>query len=645
MSIDRTVNRSLFAALLIAIHSVVIAAPRLDPMQSSHAVLQRGQPLQLRGTAAAGERVTVSLAGVSRPVRADARGRWSAEFPALPAGGPFRIEARGADGSLAIAEDVTIGDVWLCSGQSNMEFPLQRAPNADAEVQSANDSQIRIMKIQRQSALDPQADFLKVPSWKVATPDTAKDFSAACYFMIRDLRKRAKVAIGAIDDTWGGTPIRAWTDEQGARASGGGDAADLVVLFRRDRYAAARRFGEQWGAWWRSQSGDAPGREPWNASDRLAWKPLPGFTYWDNWGPEFAAYDGAAWARRTVELTPAEAAQGATLTLGVIDDLDLTFVNGVAVGSGNDWETSRSYPIAPGLLRAGSNEILVYVRDEWGPGGFQGPADKVALRFADGHSKPLGEGWGYALIANAIGSPPLEPWEGLAGVGTIHHAMIAPLGRLGLAGVAWYQGEADVGQPGYDRRLAAMMAGWRRQFGAPELPFLIVGLAGWGKPVSAPGESPWAVLIDEQRKAVAADQAAALVSAIDLGEWRDIHPTNKQEVGRRLALAARGLAYRDPDGALSSMPLGATRTPSGVSVRFSKPVRAVGGAGPAGFELCGATQASCRFRDGRANGDRVEIAGDGLPVTRVRYAWADYPTINLYDADLLPVPVFELPVR
>jgi sialate O-acetylesterase len=213
-----------------------------------------------------------------------------------------------------------------------------------------------------------------------------------------------------------------------------------------------------------------------------------------------------------------------------------------------------------------------------------------------------------------------------------------------VKGVAWYQGEADVGKAHYDQRLAAWMANWRSQFHDPDLPFLIVGLAGWGKPVSHPVESGWASLINEQRLAVAHDPRAALASAIDLGEPGDIHPANKQEVGRRLALAAHQLAYRDK-GTVGPLPVSAVRAGNKVVLTFTKPLQILSGANANAFELCGAAVGACKFADARVDGNKVVITSDGQPASRVRYAWADYPLVNLYDQDILPAPVFELPIR
>ncbi len=222
--------------------------------------------------------------------------------------------------------------------------------------------------------------------------------------------------------------------------------------------------------------------------------------------------------------------------------------------------------------------------------------------------------------------------------------MVSPLGPLGIKGVAWYQGEADVGQVGYDRRLAAWMANWRAQFRDPQLPFLIVGLAGWGKPVSHPVESGWAALINEQRLATEREPRSALISAIDLGEPNDIHPANKQEVGRRLALAAHSLVYRD-GGTVGPLPVSALRQGGDIVGTFTKPLQVLSGRNANAFELCGSSAESCRYTAARVDGAKVELAGDGHPATRVRYGWADYPVVNLYDTDMLPVPVFEIPVQ
>jgi sialate O-acetylesterase len=524
-----------------------------------------------------------------------------------------------------------------------MEFPLPRALGY-GEPQADSDRNLRLTKVPQQLANNPQTSFAKSWQWQVAGPDV-KAFSAVCYFMVKELRASEKVPIGAIDDTWGGTPIRAWMSENAVRAAGGAQLADIIALFRKDPSAAARRFGETWAEWWRSRTGDKPGHEPWHTSDRLQWKAVPSLTFWDSWAPEWTSFDGSIWARKRVTLSAQEACQSATLSMSAIDDLDETFVNGIPVGGENSYNDPRKYGIPKGILRAGENEIIVYIRDFGGPGGFAGPPDTFKLSFANGAGQPLSTGWEYSVITNAaVSQPPTPPLAGSSGVSTIYNAMVAPLGALGLKGVAWYQGEADVGQPGYDKRMAAWMDNWRAQFHDPQLPFLIVGLAGFGKLTSTPTESGWAETINEQRLGVEHDSHAALVSAIDLGSPRDIHPSDKQEVGRRLALAARNLVYRD-GGTVGPLPVRAAHGGNDVVVTFTKPLQTLSAGSAIGFELCGPAKGSCRYAVAGVRGSSVVITGDGQPVTRVRYAWGDYPILNLYDQDLLPAPVFELAVQ
>jgi sialate O-acetylesterase len=618
------------------------AAPTIDPQYGDHAVIQRGKPVLLSGTAAPAERLAVNFAGADRSTRADRSGRWQAQFPAQRAGRALTILVDGADGS-ATSTDIAIGDVWLCSGQSNMEYPLSRALGYEA-TKAADDPDLRLMKVPHQVADTIQTGFKDLPAWKPSSADTGANFSAACYFMVRQLRETEKVPIGAIDDSWGATPIRQWMDEASVRAGGEGTVAHLVSIYRTSPSRALRAFGDNWAAWWRGQTGEAAGQEPWHASDHLQWKTVPKIDYWDAWTPQWKSFDGAVWFRRRVTLNREQAAQAATLSLGVIDDMDQTWVNGVPVGGINDWVAQRDYPIPAGVLKPGTNEIVMYVRDNGGPGGFAGPADKVKLALAGGETIPLPSEWQYTVIDSRIGSPPTPPWTGVASVSKIYNAMIAPLGALGLTGVAWYQGEADVGVSGYDRRLAAWMADWRKQFRDPKLPFLIVGLAGWGKMSSTPVESGWAALINEQRAAAQRDDRAALISAIDLGNPTDIHPSDKQRVGQRLALAAHALVYRD-GGAIGPMPLTATRTGEGIIVTFTKPLQAISSTEAIGFELCGGIPHTCRYMPAHPRGKDVLIKYDGLSVTDVRYAWADYPILNLYDEDMLPAPVFELPVQ
>ena len=634
--------------VLLGTCSTAEAAPQLNNLFSDHAVLQRNRPISVWGTAAPGEKVRVSVSDQAKDVVADRKGDWRVELPPMRAGGPFVLSAASAAGR-SEASDILIGDVWLCSGQSNMELPVSRSLDSWNQTQSADDSELRIVTVPHLSAPTANATIKAPIKWQAVTPQTIGDFSAACYFMVRDLRRSQKVPIGAINASWGGTPIRSWLDEQGAASTGGEDYTQLQ-LYRGDPAAANKGFGEKWAEWWRSRTGDKPGQEPWNASQRLKWSPVPRIGYWEQWGdPKFADFNGMVWMLKRFTLTPAEAAKGATISLSVIDEIDETFVNGTAVGGRYTWEESRNYRIPSGVLRAGENEVLVNVLDGSGAGGMSGPAEEVKLTLSDGTVKPLGQDWQYSVVTKPVGGGgPLSPWDSAMGLTQIYNGMIAPLRDYGLTGAAWYQGEADVGRAGsYADRLTAMMSGWRTQFRQPRLPFLIVSLANFGPSSSKPIASGWAELREQQRLGVQRDPNAALVVAMDLGERLDVHPANKIELGRRLARAADVVAYGATNSPAPQV-AGVQRTPNGIEVDFkgvTGSLQTWSGTRALAFELCGTTQVSCRFADAFAVGTRVRLVDDGKPVTRVRYAWADTPVTNLYDEAQLPPGPFEVPVQ
>jgi sialate O-acetylesterase len=638
--------RWLAIAAVGAVATAAAAEPRLAAPFGDHAVLQRGRPIAIWGSAEPGERVTVTLGEAGRAVTADRSGAWRVELPAMPAGGPHVLAATSPAGR-AQASDVLVGDIWLCSGQSNMEMNVAQSLNGYNESAAANDPQLRFLTVPHLTADVPQADFAAPVAWRPAVGGNVGAFSAACYYMARELRRTERVPIGAIASSWGGTPIRAWLDDRGAAAAMPEEHRQLE-LYRRDPAAANAAFGEHWTAWWREVSDDAPGAEPWNASDRLDWTPVPAIGVWEEWGdPRFADYNGMMWMRTRFDLTAEQAAGAATLSLGVIDEFDETFVNGTPVGGIYSWEASRDYRLAPGVLRAGANEVLVNVLDGWGRGGMAGPADRLRLTLVDGTVIPLGEGWEYHVVDPSPGVPPTTPWSAPMGLTPLYNAMIAPLRDYGLTGVAWYQGESDVELSGsYADRLGAMMAGWRRQFGRPDLPFLIISLANFGEPQREPAASGWAALREQQRQAAERDQRAALVVAMDLGERLDIHPANKTELGRRLARAARHLAYGADLGPGPAI-VRARRTADGILLEFDGVAGALhtwSGSRALAFELCGETQESCRFADATASGTNVRLADDGRPVTRVRYGWGEAPVVNLYDEDAVPPGPFEVPV-
>jgi sialate O-acetylesterase len=386
--------------------------------------------------------------------------------------------------------------------------------------------------------------------------------------------------------------------------------------------------------------------------DPGAWTDVPGLRNWKTWGvPELASHDGMVWYRRSVSLTPAQAAQTATLSLGGIDEVDQTWVNGRIIRNTFGWGTSRTYRLPAGTLRAGDNLVVVNVLSTWDAGGMIGPADALALTFEDGTKIPLGDHWRYRIVPLAMGRAPRAPWEPISGLTTLYNAMIAPIGPYGLRAVAWYQGETNADDPaGYEKLLGGLMASWRSQFGA-DLPFLIVQLPNFGTVPTKPTEANWSEIREAQRRAVAADGHAGLVVTIDIGERGDLHPINKRDFGRRLARAARHVVYGEAIAPSGPVPLSAHRKPAGVVVTFGDvegSLVSYSSGQAIGFELCGSGPASCRFVAGDVDGTRIVLTVSAAPAstpTRVRFCWGPSPLCNLSDDSGLPVGPFEIPIK
>jgi sialate O-acetylesterase len=631
------------------------AAPLLASVFQDHAVLQRERPIAVWGTAWPGERVTVTLNGSTAGASADPSGRWDARLPAMTAGGPYTLTATTASGASQTLSDVLIGDVWLCSGQSNMELPVSRTLNADSEIAQSTSDTIRLLQVTHADSPAPLAAFRTPVRWLPAGPGTVGDFSGTCYYFARELQKTVSVPMGLIHSSWGGSNIEAWIGDEGLRTLGGFDEAlDLLRVYAQHRSDAIARLGTAWETWWRSRAARGPGDEPWRGDAVSSWGEVPAaMGDWKAWGVSgLAQHDGMVWFRRSVSVTAAQAAQPATLSLGSIDEVDQTWVNGHPIGNSFGWGTRREYELPAGRLHEGENLIVVNVLSTWATGGMLGPADAMALRFRDGSFVPLAGSWRYRIVPPDVGPPPRAPWHAIGGLTMLYNAMIAPLRPYGLRGALWYQGETNAGRPdGYDKLLAGLMADWRHAF-APDLPFLVVQLPNFGAAPIAPVDTGWARIREAQRRAVASDAHAGLAVTIDVGDREELHPPNKQAVGRRLARAARHVVYGEPIAPSGPVAVSARREAGKVVVSFDDVTGRLvtySSSHAIGFELCGQEQSSCRFAVATIDGNRAVlesgVAEAAAHDTRVKYCWGDGPICTLYDESGLPAGPFELPIE
>ena len=626
------------------------AKPTLHSIFTDHAVLQRDQQIEIWGTAAPSETVIVTIGETSVRTTADANGRWRVPFSPMKAGGPYMLTVSNDVGDTQQLKDIHFGDVFLCSGQSNMEMQVKASMNAETEIRRADYPEIRLYNVARASAPAPVNDLPQGGAWKLANPENAGEFSAACYYFARDLQPHVGVPIGLISAAWGGSAIESWIGADGLAAVGKAAEVALLRTYAKDETLAQAAFGKSWEAWWKSSFPQEAG--PWTAQDQTGWTAVPSpMRDWKKWGDsDLAQLNGMLWFRKSFMLTPEQARSGTILRLGQIDEIDMTWVNGKPLAQSFGWGTNRDYALPANMLKAGRNEIVTNIYSGWDMGGMFGPADAIGLQLKDGTKIGLGDGWVFRKAPKGAGDPPRAPWLAIGGLTTIGNAMIDPLAPYGLRGVLWYQGESNAGNAKpYRSLLTALMADWRAKFRNAKLPFLIVQLPNFGQAVSVPTNSGWSDLREAQRLAVLDDTLSGLAVTIDAGENDDIHPPNKQIVGQRLARLARHQIYKQAVTANGPFPTSAVRRGGDIFVRFEGidgQLVTRSALAPIAFEICGESPDTCRFANATVQGDGVAIDAQGSSnVDRIRYCWGDAPVCNLYDSAGLPAGPFEIGVR
>jgi sialate O-acetylesterase len=617
---------------------------RLPLLVSDGMVLQRDANVKVWGWAEAGEKVTINFNGKTYSATAGTDGKWAVILPALKAGGPYDMEINASNH--ITLKNILIGDVWVCSGQSNMELTMDRVkykyPDVIANCENPN---IRQFEVPDRYVFEAPQQDLESGRWESANPQTVLNFTAVGYFFAKDLYEKYNVPIGLINTSLGGSPAQAWMSEDALKAF----PAYLQTAERYKDSAFRNQISEKdkavSDAWYsrihQLDKGLTPGEKPWfdvdyNASE-WATMNVPG--YWEDQG--LGNVNGAVWFRKEIDVPASMTGQPARLWLGRIVDGDFTYVNGKPVGSVSYQYPPRIYDIPSDLLKAGENIIVIRIINNSGRGGFV--LDKPYQLTAGGQTIDLKGRWQYKVGAVMDPLPPQTfiRWqpEGL------YNGMIAPLLNYTIKGVIWYQGESNAGNPlEYQKLFPALIADWRQNWHEGDFPFLYVQLPNFMEAKNEPSESGWAALREAQLKTLAVPNTAMAV-AIDTGEWNDIHPLNKEDVGKRLALAAQRVAYGDKKVAYSgpiyqSMKIEGnkiiitfTNTGGGLVVKGGGELRY--------FAIAGADK---KFVWAKAKIEKNKIIVWNDQVTNpvaVRYAWADNPEgANLYNKDGLPASSF-----
>jgi sialate O-acetylesterase len=616
---------------------------KLPKLISDGMVLQQNTNVKVWGWAKNGETVSIQFNNQTYRTTTNTEGKWLIYLSTPKAGGPYEMHITGENH--LIIKDILVGEVWVCSGQSNMVLPLERVKEKyPEEIAKANNPSIRHFFIQTRYNFNKTLEDFPSGRWETATPENILRFSATAYFFARDLYNKYHVPIGLINASVGGTPVEAWISEDGlkgfphhlALTEQVKDTAYVNQIRRKEMTVSNQWYSEL-------RKNDEGLREPlkWfeTTYDATSWATMTLPNFWEDQG--LPNTNGVVWFRKEIEVPESMTGKAAKFYMGRIVDSDSVYVNGKFIGTIGYQYPPRRYQIPKDVLKPGRNVIVVRVINTSGKGGFI--KDKTYEIRVDNEVIDLKGTWQFKLGAVAQALPATTFFQ-YKPVG-LYNGMIAPLINYGIKGVIWYQGESSTDNPGeYHVLFSTLIQDWRRKWNQGNFPFLFVQLANFMEPKDQPSESKWAELREAQLQTLNVPETAMAV-IIDSGEWNDIHPLNKENVGKRLALAAEKVAYQDKNIVFSGPLYQAMKIQKNkIILRFSNVgsgLMAKGGNELHHFAIAG-TDKKFVWAKAKISGNKVEVWSDTIknPVA-VRYAWADNPeTANLFNKEGLPASPF-----
>lgn len=636
------VNVKIILISCICLVSISLQATiRLPHVFSDNMVLQRDKPIKLWGWADKNETVEVSFINQTKKVKADKSGNWALLLDQVSFGGPYTLEIKGKKNSISL-RNILIGDVWLCSGQSNMEMPVHgwgSVYNYKEEIKNAEYPQIRAFNVAKSMNTEPENDFNG--AWTVCSPETVASYSAVGYFFARKLNKELNIPIGIINSSWGGTEIESWISADAFRKLPDQfqDKYKNIKITNLDRFVKDNEANK--GLYLEAMNNDPGTVNKWFApsTDISSWNKMQIPEMWEN---VLGDIDGVVWFRYNLFLPDSEDGRTATIQLGTIDDDDIVWINGVRIGETKGYAINRLYDIPSGILTSGQNTITVKVSDHSGGGGIYGNPDNLYLKTANGKYS-LSGGWLYKVAVtnvefNFINISPNMHYA------LLYNAMINPIVQLPIKGAIWYQGESNASQAyNYRTLFPAMISDWRSKWGY-EFPFYWVQLANYMSKDKIPQESEWASLREAQTLALSLPQTGQAVTT-DIGDADDIHPRNKQDVGLRLALIALNKTYGmnnivTTGPAFKSMSIVGNK----VTIEYDNVAQGLIVNNKygyiEGFAVAGADQ---KFVWAQAflDGDKVVVSSvQVLNPVAVRYSWSNNPDVNLFNSSGLPAVPF-----
>lgn len=636
-------KKTCFLIFALWLGSLVVSAHvTLPKIFSNNMVLQRNTSIPVWGWADAGEKVTVNFHEQTKTVKADKTGKWLVRLEAETAGGPYELNIVGRN--TIQLKNVLVGEVWLCSGQSNMEWRVRQSDNAAKEIASANYPMIRQVKIQHTINSLPQAD-VSTDGWKVCDSTTVGDFSGVAYYFAKNIYESIKIPIGLINDCWGGTNIETWISREAFESSdefkemiAGMPKINLDSLSKIKVHASELRIEALQGT---KLNELKTGLFNQVSFDDSQWPELNAAQLWEQ--QSIGELDGVVWYRKTIQLSSDDISKEATLELAKIDDYDITYVNGVEVGSTNQWDLMRKYTVPNGVLKEGKNVIAVRVTDTGGGGGIYGDAADLKISIGDKVISLAGK-WKFQ-VESIIKTTNENSLPSLC-----YNAMINPLIPFAFRGVLWYQGESNAGRAfQYRTAFPLLINDWRNKWNNPSMPFYYVQLASFFTDDNSNKGSGWAELREAQTMTLRLPNTGMCVTTDLVVNPKDVHPTNKQDVGKRLAVIALNNLYNKPQ--VHSGPSYKSMDVNGNQVVVSFNDIGSGLSTPdkygylKGFEIAGTDQV---FHYARAfiKGNTVVLYSDDVesPVA-VRYGWiGDASECNLFNKEDFPAVPFRTDV-
>lgn len=618
--------------------SVLHAEVKLPRIFSDNMVLQRDKPIKIWGWADKNETVEVSFLDQQKKVKADKNGNWTILLTPVSHGGPYTMQVKGKNNSITF-QNILIGEVWLCSGQSNMEWQVKSSMNAKSEISNADFPQIRSFNVVKDLDMKPKSDLKG--SWEVCSPATVGDFSAVAYFFARKLYQELNVPIGIINSSWGGTDIETWTSPESFSKLGDifKERYKALNITDFDKFAKESEEGKK--AFTQAMLNDPGVAESWfnPTLNTSTWKKMQVPKLWDG---ELGSVDGILWFRYALTLPESVEGKSGTIRLGPIDDNDVTWINGIKVGETNGYNINRSYAVPANVLKEGQNIITVKIVDNAGGGGLYGKPEDLTLD-AGGKSYPLAGEWLYkvAVSNKAFNYVEFSPnmYSSL-----LYNAMINPIIQYPIKGAIWYQGENNAGQAyNYRTLFPNMITDWRTKWGY-EFPFYWVQLANFMAKDDVPQDSDWAELREAQSMTLSLPKTGEAVIT-DIGEANDIHPRNKQDVGLRLALNALNKDYGKTDIIYSGPTFKSMEVDGDKAIisfnNIGKGLKSTSKYGYIeGFAIAG-TDNKFVWAKAYIEGDKVIVYSDNIskPVS-VRYSWSNNPDVNLFNSEGLPAAPF-----